>query len=175
MPYAIELALDATAAAVVRRVWRELEEAGITHMARSGARPHVSLGIWETLERVAAEGELTQFAAETAAIPFTLASVALFPGVAVFLAPTVTARLLDLHAGFHRRFGPFGEAPWDHYRPGVWVPHCTLATDLEPPQFGAALAIAGRAPLPLECRLVEIGIVEFRPVKPLVSRVLAGR
>ena len=35
-------------------------------------------------------------------------------------------------------------------------------------------ALAGRAPLPLECRLVEVGIVEFRPVKQLVSRVLAG-
>jgi len=94
---------------------------------------------------------------------------------AIELSLDATAAAVDLHASFHRRFGPFGQAPWDHYRPGVWVPHCTLATDLEPDQFGAALAIAGRAPLPLECRLVEIGIVEFRPVRQLVSRVLGGR
>jgi hypothetical protein len=58
---------------------------------------------------------------------------------------------------------------------GGWVPHCTLASDLEPEQFGSALAIAGRVRLPIECRLVEVGIVEFRPVKQLVSRTLGGR
>ena len=67
-----------------------------------------------------------------------------------------------------------GAGAWDHYRPGAWVPHCTLASDLEPQQFGSALAIAGRTSLPFECRLVEVGIVEFRPVKQLVSRVLGG-
>jgi len=92
MPYAVELAIDPTSADEVRRAWRELDGAGITWMARSGA----------------------------------------------------------------------------------WVPHCTLATDLEPHQFGSALAIAARVPLPLECRLVEVGIVEFRPVKQLVSYGLDG-
>jgi 2'-5' RNA ligase len=174
MPYAIELALDPTSADAIRRAWRELHDAGITWMARSGARPHVTLGIWNTLDRDGAESELTRFAAATSPVRLTLTSVGLFPAVAVFLAPTVTAELLDLHAGFHRRFGRLGGESWEHYRPGAWVPHCTLATDLEPGQFGSALAIAGRIPLPLECRLVEVGIVEFRPVKQLVSRVLGG-
>jgi 2'-5' RNA ligase len=175
MPYAVEVALDPAAAAIVRRIWRELGDAGIGYMAGAGARPHVTLGIWDTLDHADAEAELSRFAAETAPIRLTLASVGLFPAVAVFLAPTVTVELLDLHAAFHRRFNRFGRGPWDHYREAAWVPHCTLATDLEPGQFGSALAIAGRAPLPLESRLVEVGIVEFRPVKQLVSYELAGR
>lgn len=175
MPYAVELALDPTATAAVRRVWRELEDAGITYMARAGARPHVSLGIWETLDHAAFEAELTQFAAETPPLPITLASVGLFPAVAVFLAPTVTRELLGLHAGFHRRVERLGTSPWRHYAPGAWVPHCTLATDLGHDQFEPALGIARRVALPLECRLVEIGIVEFRPVRQLVARVLGGR
>jgi len=174
MPYAVELALDPTSADAVRLCWRELEAAGITWMARSGARPHITLGIWDTLERDAAEFAVSKLGEETTPVRLTLASVGLFPGVAVFLAPTVTRELLDLHAGFHRRFGGLGGAAWDHYRPGTWVPHCTLATDLEPERFGDALAIAARVPLPIECRLVEIGIVEFRPVKQLMSRVLGG-
>ena len=87
----------------------------------------------------------------------------------MFLAPTVTAELLELHAVFHRRFRHLGGASWEHYRPGTWVPHCTRATDLETNRFGDALAIAARMPLPLEARLVEVAIVEFRPVKQLVS------
>jgi 2'-5' RNA ligase len=174
MPYAIELALDPESAAVVRRAWHELANAGIEYMAASGARPHVSLGIWESLDRERAEAEVARFAAETSPVRVSFASVGLFPRVAVFLAPTVTADLLELHAGFHRRLARFGAAPWAHYRPGVWVPHCTLAMDLGPDRFGDALAIADRVPLPLECRLVEVGIVEFRPVKQLVSHALGG-
>jgi 2'-5' RNA ligase len=174
MPYAVELALDPSSAAVVRRVWHELDRAGIAWMARSGAHPHVTVGIWETLDVEATTRELTRFADDMAPMQLTLASVGLFPGVAVFLAPVVTAELIALHTRVHRRLAGMGGGPWDHYRPGAWVPHCTLATDLEPDQFHSALAIAGRAPLPLECRLVEVGIVEFRPVKQLVSRVLGG-
>jgi 2'-5' RNA ligase len=175
MPYAVELALDLRSAAAVRRAWRELADAGIGYVAGSGARPHLTLGIWDTIDHERAEAVVTRFAAETAPVRLTLASVGLFPGVAVFLAPTVTTDLLDLHAGFHRRFDRLGQGSWDHYRPGTWVPHCTLATDMEPGQFAGALAIAGRVPLPLECRLVELGIVEFRPVRQVISRGLVGR
>src|SRR5438093_10893598 len=112
MPFAIELALDPESAAVVRRAWRELADAGIEYMAASGAGPHVSLGIWESLDRDRAEAELVRFAAETPPIRVRFASVGLFPRVAVFLAPTVTTALLELHAGFHRRFDRLGEAPW---------------------------------------------------------------
>ena len=172
MPYALELGLDDHAAAVVRRLWHDLEDAGIVYMARSGARPHVSVGIWDSLDRDAAEAELTRFAAEVAPLPTTLASVGFFPHVAVFLAPTVTSELLELQASLHARFGRVGAAPWEHYRPGGWVPHCTLATDVTPEQFTRALEVARRVALPIACRLVEIGIVEFRPVKQLISRPL---
>ena len=174
MPYAVELALDPTSADAVRLCWREMEAAGITWMARSGARPHVTVGIWDTVEGDGARSVVAKFADETEPVRVTLASVGLFSGVAVFLAPAVTRELLDLHADFHHRFGGLGGRGWDHYRPGSWVPHCTLATDLEPERFGDALAIAARVPLPIECRLVEIGIVEFRPVQQLMSRVLGG-
>jgi 2'-5' RNA ligase len=174
MPYAVELALDPSSAAVIRRVWQELDGAGITWMARSGARPHVTVGIWETLDVDETARELTRFADETAPVQLTLASVALFPSVAVFLAPVVTAELIDLHGCLHRRLARMGGGAWDHYRPGAWVPHCTIASDLEPDQFGSAVAIAARAPLPLECLLIDVGIVEFRPVKQLVSRALGG-
>ena len=108
MPFAIELALDPAAGATVRRIWRELEAAGITSMARSGAYPHLSLGVWEALDPPAARAELAVFAREIEPIPMTLASVRAFPTGAVFLAPEVTAELTELHAGFHRRFARFG-------------------------------------------------------------------
>ena len=91
MPYAVELALDPVSAAAVRRVWRELDDAGIESIAGSGARPHVSLGIWEALAHDGAAADLARFAAETRPIPLTFASVGLFPGAVVFLASPAAA------------------------------------------------------------------------------------
>ena len=84
----------------------------------------------------------------------------------------MTAALLELQAGLHARFSRIGAAPWGHYRPSMWVPHCTLATDVTAERFTRALEVARRVALPIACRLVEIGIVEFRPVKQLISRPL---
>lgn len=73
MPFAIELALDPAAGATVRRIWRELDDVGITSMARSGAHPHISLGIWEALDLPACQAELAAFAREIEPVPVTLA------------------------------------------------------------------------------------------------------
>ena len=175
MSYAVELGLDDHAAAVVRRLWHDLDDVGIPYMARSGTRPHVSVGIWDGLDHDAAEAELTRFAADAAPLPITLASVGFFPQVAIFLAPTVTSALLELQASLHARFSRVGTAAWEHYRPGTWVPHCTLAMDFTADQFTRALEITRLAALPVACRLVDIAIVEFRPVKQLVCRPLGRR
>lgn len=130
MPFAIELVLDPAAGAAVRRIWRELEAAGITAMARAGAHPHISLGIWEALDLPAAQAELAAFAGEIEPIPVTLAGVRTFSTGAVFLAPEAAPGLAALHAGLHRRFAHLGTGLWEDYAPGRWVPHCTLAMDL---------------------------------------------
>lgn len=169
MPFAIELALDAASAAVVRHVWRELETAGLTYMARSGAHPHLSLGIWDTLDLPGFRTALAAFAWEIEPIDVMLAHVRTFSTGAVFLAPEADPRLAALHAGFHRRFAHLGTGAWDYYVPGSWVPHCTLAMDLTEDLTPTALAIARRAPLPLTARLDRIGIVAFRPVTQLCA------
>ena len=169
MPFAIELALDPAAGAAVRRIWRELEAAGITHMARSGAHPHLSLGIWEALDLQATRDELAAFAREIEPVPVTLASVRAFPAGAVFLAPQENRELTRLHVGFHRRFAHLGTGAWHYYAPDLWVPHCTLAMDVTEDLMPMALEIARRAPLPLGGRLERIGIVAFRPVTQLCA------
>src|SRR5574341_1489846 len=112
MPFAIELALDPASDAAVRRIWRELEDAGITHMGRSGAHPHVSLGIWNALDLPACQAELEAFARGIEPVPVTLASVRAFSSGAVFLAPEANPGLAALHARAHRRFAHLGTGAW---------------------------------------------------------------
>ena len=174
MPYALALALDDAAARVVRALWRDVADAGFPWMAESGANPHVSLAIWDAIDRDAMLARLPRFAAETPAIDAVFPRIGTFDEAGVvFLAPEVGARLREVHAHCHRAFADLGRGAWPHYASGAWVPHCTLAMDA-----GAALdritALARRAPLPLHGRLERAELVEFRPVRRLAFAALAA-
>lgn len=175
MPFALELTLDLRAAASVRELWGQLAAAGFTFPAESGANPHVSLVIWDTIDRHAIERCLTSFAMVTPPVEVVFRRVASFAdsGV-VFLAPDVDSRLLQVHASCHRHFVGLGDGAWPYYAVGAWVPHCTLAQDLDAQGVAQALTIARRARLPLLGRLESVELVEFRPVRRLVEARLAG-
>ncbi len=174
MPYAVELALDVRAGGAVRDLWRALSDVGVTWMAQSSAEPHVSLAIWERIERASFETELARFAAETAPIPVTFDGVASFPGSAIYLRLAPNPPLLELQRRVHARFAAFGGEPWAYYLPEEWVPHCTLAMEIPHDRTNDALAVARRAPLPLAAALETVAIVEFRPVRELVRYRLGG-
>lgn len=172
MPYAVELDLDHASGALVRQLWRALASVGVTSMAESGATPHVSLAIWERIEPRTFDAELARLAAETRPMPITFDAIGTFPAGAVFLRPVADPALIDLQRRCHARLSPFAGEPWDYYLPQSWVPHCTLAMEVPPERMHEALAVAGRAPLPIVGRLEAVGVVEFRPVRLLARHPL---
>lgn len=174
MPYAVEFALDDGAGAVVRRVWRTLAGIGVTWMEDSGAEPHVSLGIWETIDRGRFEAELARFAAETPQISVTFEAVGMFPGSAIYLRPVENRKLVEVQQRLHQRFGSLGTGAWQYYLPGTWVPHCTVAMEFPAERTAKARAIVERLPLPLTGRLVSAALIEFRPVRELARYTLGG-
>lgn len=176
MPFALELTLDHLAAARVRELWGQLATAGFTFPADSGANPHVSLAIWDTIDRLAMERSIMSFAMVTPPVDVVFLRVGSFAtsGV-VFLAADLDWPLLEVHAKCHRHFARLGDGAWPHYAVGTWVPHCTLAQDLDAlGGVAQALTIAQRARLPLRGRLEGVELVEFRPVRRLVATRLAG-
>ena len=91
----------------------------------------------------------------------------------LFIAPIVTCSLLALHQRIHRILEPLATHPWEYYQPGRWVPHCTLATDLESERVTPAFEIARQIALPRPVYLERIAIVRFRPVAHLSAVDLA--
>lgn len=176
MPIAVEMMLDSATDALVRQTWRKLAQAGVSSdMAESGWDPHVTLGVYDDLNVSAATEQLAACACDTQQITTTLASVGVFPRKAsvLFIAPIVTHDLLALHERIHRILEPLATHPWEYYQPGRWVPHCTLATDLEPERVTPAFEIARQIALPRPVRLKRIAIVRFRPVAHLSAVDLA--
>jgi len=174
MPYALELALDDAAAGVVRELWRDIAAAGFPFMAESGANPHVSLAIWNEIDRDAMAAALTRFAATTPAIDIVFPTVGTFASTGVvFLAPALNARLVEVHRRCHETFVGLGGGPWPHYAPGAWAPHCTLAQDVGP-TLDRIASLARHAALPLRGRPGAGRARGVPPVRRLTFAPLAG-
>ncbi|GGL00198.1 2'-5' RNA ligase [Planomonospora parontospora subsp. parontospora] len=129
MVAALELYLDPAAEKRIRTLWRALAQAGVQSMGellKGRHRPHVSLLSAAELD---GPGVAAALAGMDAAPPLELRFdfVGQFLGRVLWLGPVPTAELLAHHAAVHGRLDAVGIGGFDVYRPGGWVPHCTLS------------------------------------------------
>jgi hypothetical protein len=59
----------------------------------------------------------------------------------LWLGPVPTQELIDHHAAVSGRLAAAGLTVFDEYRPGAWVPHCTLSMRVPRPQLTEALRL----------------------------------
>lgn len=178
MPVAIEFFLDERSADVVRRIWRQIAEAGISsHLHTSGVRPHLTLAASDAVGDPAVEAALREWAAATQPRALTFNGVGLSTSdpANVFLTPIITADLLALHQELHHRIEGYLVEPWARYLPRRWTPHCTLIERVPASQLAQTIEIARAAPLPLEARLIALALVEFRPFRLRTTFPLEGQ
>ena len=172
MGYAIELYLSAEHATRVVALWERLADAGITSlMLDMGSRPHVSLAVLDALDPTSLRPHLGRFAQATPPLSLTLSHAGTFPtdeGV-VFLAPVVTEALLALHDRCHEMLTANGSTSLAYYRPGHWVPHCTVGMNVPLDQIGAAVELCRESAALGPIEIDAVGLVEFRPVRELYA------
>lgn len=177
MNFAVEMFFDPASDERVREVWERIAKAGLpSRLLDNGSTPHVSLGVCAELDPVAFAPQLREFAARERRISARLVSVATFAnreGV-VFFGVVATRDLLELHERFDEMFARAAHGPWEYYRPGRWVPHCTLTTALDPTQVAAALRVCAEVPLPIQVTLAEIALVENPSVRVHARSPFAG-
>jgi 2'-5' RNA ligase len=126
---AIELYLDTAATRRIRALWQALEAEGVPTLAslqQQRHRPHVSLAAAHRLAPdavAAALGDLTV----GRDLPLTFDFVGQFVGRVLWLGVVPTGELLAHHRAVHERLAAADVDVWEHYRPGRWVPHCTVS------------------------------------------------
>lgn len=177
MPFAVHLFFDSTSERIIRSAWEELANSGISSsMHESAYRPHLSLALYDELNITASASRLKLFAEMFSPFALTISSLGFFPAgkAFVFLVPTVTQKLLDIHAYIHRLLEDMGKPSLSNHIPGYWFPHCTLALDVRPGLTAQAIEIGLAMPFPMYCQVEEIGVVECWPVKQLCSFGLGG-
>lgn len=161
MALAVCLLLDPDTDRAVRRLWSGLEAVGVrtllTHTHRHHV-PHVSYAVLRTFDeqRVAAA-----MAALSDGPPVALRfdTVGLFPrGRAAILPAATTSLLTRQEAVVDAVEGTGADLHW-HYRPGRWVPHCSLTTGTSRELLPTA-AVHAFDVLPLEGLAVRAALID---------------
>ena len=177
MAFAVILYLDPTTEAEVQALWALLAEKEIgAAIATMGIRPHISLTGVDNLDAQQVCAMLRTFAQGASPLTIKFGAVGTFPteqGV-VYLAPVVTPELLRLHEELGVRLADLGFSSHEYYRPGNWIPHCTVAINVLPAGVPAAVDVCRRSNLFHAARLVEIALVEYLPVREICVCPLGG-
>lgn len=169
MAQTLEFFFDSEADAAVRGLWRRLSEAGVASPARH--RPHVTFAAAKTIPT--ATRTLLREDLRLLSIPaLWLSTLGAFDGTLVLTA-VVDTELLAVHSAVHDVLAKRVKQPAAYYLPGSWIPHCTLAQNLEPDAVSAGFAALYPVGS-IKARITEIAVVDTQTGETDVLRDLEG-
>ncbi len=159
------LFFDSETENTIRRAWSILRTRGLSSpLLRSGGKPHLTLAIWEQLEPGFILDDLLNFAGTHRMFQVTFSSIATFgpESGTVFLGPVFTRELIVVHNQLYRIFNEVKDLSEGLYRPGSWVPHCSLTLGLKPEEVPDAINVClDTISLPIRGWIKEIGLLTF--------------
>jgi len=173
--YRVLLRVNSAGAEPIEAIWRQMASLGINDsMVKKSMFAHFSLAIYPDECPSELFSLLPGIAQQLQPIEIVLSKIDTFPGPegVLFLASEANDNLLAASNLFHRETKNILEA-WDHYyRPGNWVPHCTIANPISPQEITEAIATipalsAEFSPISVTCAALEL--VEFFPIRRIAS------
>lgn len=172
MPYAVILDFDDHSSSPIDRVWTSIHDSGLTaNMTDAGIRPHLTLAVYDQLTCQPCENRLAQLAAQTRRISLRMSYFGFFtdPEPVLFVAPIPTRQLIRFHTDVLAALDIDGNDPRDIYKPGQWIPHCTLAIGFEKDKLKDVMDLTFSLELPLDISASSISVVEYQPLRDLFT------
>ncbi|HVQ18150.1 MAG TPA: 2'-5' RNA ligase family protein [Actinomycetes bacterium] len=169
---ALELHLDPESESTVRALWTAIDALGVPSLGSAlGAdyQPHVSLAVFAEVDPSTLVTAFAPVLGSCSGLPLTLTSLGFFvgSGSVAFLGVTPTERLLDTHRRVHAALADVVEESWSIYQPGTWVPHCTLAMNVDHPDRLLGLELQ----FPIPAVAAEAHVVEISSGRSIVRLV----
>jgi 2'-5' RNA ligase len=143
MSLAVCLLIDDPADAAIRELWRRLEAAGVPSLAtHTHGRhvPHLTLAALRTFSIPDVQRALAGLEAAEPRV-LHLDALGAFRRSRCWLAPAASADLVARQEAVVEAAAGTGAELHRHYRPGVWVPHLTLAPRLHTTDLPAVARI----------------------------------
>jgi 2'-5' RNA ligase len=136
--------------------------------------PHFTFAIYDTsgvTEELAID-VMKRAAEGRPAVEITFNRIRSFEGAPLVLwaDPEPKQSLFEIHHQIHTAINPEFCRP--HYRPGNWIPHCTLAMRILPDRSAEALAFANGFRGSIRVVFDVVDCVAFPPVKTLAEAPL---
>jgi len=143
-------------------------------MALLGYPPHVTLAIYDdgAVQEAEMRGVLDQASKNLRAVTLTFDAIGSFDGppMVLWASPRPNAVLRGIHEAIHSAIDP--ALCRSHYRPGAWIPHCTLGTQIRDDRRAAALAFSREASSVFDVVFDALDCIYFPPVAPFELRKL---
>ena len=174
MRYAIELYFDTRTEERIMSLPKKVAKNNLsTKFLEWKTRPHVTLAVFNDVDEERCTQLLERFAKNHKAFPAFLDSVGMFNDTkTIFLSPTMTRSMYDLHSELYALMNEFDSQGWEWYQPDGWVPHCTIALTSEDEEnvFYLASDLILREFEKLEGLYNSVGLVKITfPVEELVA------
>jgi 2'-5' RNA ligase len=172
MAFAISLKAVNDTADPIRALWQEVARfESPPSMVALGYPPHLTLAVYDDIPLVQASDVLREAFAGRPALRLTFTKLHFFDDPLVLWAePSPSADLTHAHVRVHACIDPRLCHP--QYRPGVWVPHCTLGTQILLKYRAEALGFAARPIAAFEVVFDVVDCVSFAPVVVMAEQPL---
>lgn len=175
--FAIELYFDPALENQVLKAWNVLARRQIsTQLIEIESRPHITLFSSPFLEPTKVESIVKNFASKQEPMPLSLSSIGSLPSDnnILFLGPAPSISLLQFQSQLCEAMRKEGIEIGEEYRLGSWIPHCAVAQEVPKARMAEAFCVLRDLKLPVSGYAIDIGLVEFSPVRELFSFVLGN-
>ncbi|KAK7271696.1 hypothetical protein RJT34_27809 [Clitoria ternatea] len=175
--FAIELYLDPALENQVLKAWNVIARRQIsTSLIEMESRPHITLFSTPFLEPSKLESIVKTFASKHDPFQLTFSSIGTFSNDnnILFLSPTPSLSLLHFQSQLCDAIRREGIDVPDHYAFNSWIPYCSVAHNVPKPRMAEAFSVLRDLKLPVSGYAIDIGLVEFSPVRELFSFVLGN-
>ena len=171
MPLSIELEFDKKTDTMIRTIWKDICDTGIsTFLHHSTSIPHITLCIYEDVDDEKAFCAAVRTFKEKLKMPeVQLNGVGVFGGEnkVIYLSVTATESLLKLQRDFYEHMAQFKSSAWPQYIPDAWVPHASVAMQTDSKRVGEGVEIALKHFVPGIAKVEAFGVIHMKPLKQI--------
>jgi 2'-5' RNA ligase len=173
MSFAISLKAANRTARFISDLWDKVARfESAPSMAALNYPPHVTLAVYDDIHPDQLEAALLASFAGVPALRLTFTRLRFFDNAPLVLwaDPAYSPALADAHTRVHACIDPTPCRP--HYRPGAWVPHCTLGTRILEERRAEAVAFTAEPMEAFGVLFDAADCISFPPVRVMSELTL---
>ncbi|KAL1200355.1 hypothetical protein V5N11_003715 [Cardamine amara subsp. amara] len=170
--YAIELYFDPALENQVLKAWNVFARRQIsTKLINTESRPHITLFSTSFFDSTRLESVIKTFVSKQEPISISFSTIGSFSNDnnVLFLSPIPSLSLLQLQSQLCETMKKESVEIPEDYRVDSWVPFCPVALEVPKSRMAEAFSVLRDLKLPVNGYGMEIGLVEFSPVREVFS------